>query len=138
MKKIIIVLLSVFSLLSLSAQVKLPRLIRDSMVLQRDEKIKIWGWASAGEKLSIRFKNKVYKAKADGSGRWTIQLPPTPSGGPYNIDITASNKISLKEILFGDVWFCSGQSNMVHQMNIHDITYAKEIEQANFPQIRQF
>ena len=54
------------------------------------------------------------------------------------MEITGSNKIALKEILIGDVWFCSGQSNMVHQMNIHDVTYAKDIAEANYPQIRQF
>jgi len=120
------------------SQVKLPRIIRDSMILQRDEKIKIWGWASVNEKVNIRFNGKVFKTKADAAGKWIVQLPPTKAGGPYNIDITASNKISIKEILFGDVWFCSGQSNMVHQMNIHDVSYAKDIEEANYPQIRQF
>ncbi|MEO7769094.1 MAG: sialate O-acetylesterase, partial [Ferruginibacter sp.] len=80
----------------------------------------------------------TYKTKADATGKWIVKLPPTKAGGPYTIDITASNKIQLKGILFGDVWFCSGQSNMVHQMNIHDITYAKDIAAANYPQIRQF
>jgi sialate O-acetylesterase len=108
------------------------------MILQRDEKVNVWGWASANEKVTVRFNNKTYKTKADVTGKWLINLPPTKAGGPYNIDITASNKISVKDILFGDVWFCSGQSNMVHQMNIHDVTYAKEIAEANDPQIRQF
>lgn len=121
-----------------AAQVKLPAIVRDSMILQRDEKIKLWGWASVNEKVSIRFNGRVYKTKADGEGKWTLQLPPTPAGGPYKMDITASNKITINGILFGDVWFCSGQSNMVHQLNIHDVRYAKEIEQANDPQIRQF
>ncbi len=108
------------------------------MILQRDEKIRLWGWASANEKVNIRFNGKVYKTKADAAGKWITQLPATEAGGPYTIDITASNKITLREILFGDVWFCSGQSNMVHQMNIHDVTYAKDIAGANYPQIRQF
>ena len=67
-----------------------------------------------------------------------IQLPPTNAGGPYEMVITATNKITLHEILFGDVWFCSGQSNMVHQLNIHDVTYARDIAEANYPAIRQF
>ena len=137
LKKIIIILLLVTAY-SASAQVKLPQIIRDSMILQRDEKIKVWGWASASEKVNILFKGKTYKTKADNKGKWMISLPPTPAGGPYNIDITASNKITIKDILFGDVWFFSGQSNMVHQLNIHDVTYAKDIAEANFPQIRQF
>jgi sialate O-acetylesterase len=60
------------------------------------------------------------------------------AGGPYNMVLTGKNKITLNNILIGDVWFCSGQSNMVHQMNIHDVTYANDIATANFPEIRQF
>lgn len=138
MKKLISIPLALFIVCSSSAQVKLPRLIRDSMILQRDEKINLWGWASPNEKVNIRFNAKQYKTKAGADGKWAVQLPPTKAGGPYTIDITASNKINLKDILFGDVWLCSGQSNMVHQMNIHDVTYARDIEEANYPQIRQF
>ena len=123
---------------TIHAQVKLPQIVRDSMILQRDAKVNIWGWAAVNEKVNVKFNGRVYKTKADASGNWKVQLPPTKAGGPYSIDITASNKISIKEILFGDVWFCSGQSNMVHQLNIHDVTYAREIAEANDPQIRQF
>jgi len=120
------------------AQVKLPRLVRDSMILQRDANIKIWGWASKDEKITVKFNNKTYKTKADGEGNWSLQLTSMKEGGPYTMDISGKNKITLKEILIGDVWFCSGQSNMVHQMGIHDVLYAKEIAEANNPQIRQF
>jgi sialate O-acetylesterase len=137
MKRLIIIPL-LFSLFNGLAQVKLPRLIRDSMILQRDEKIKLWGWASVNEQVQIRFNGKVYKTKADAGGNWRVHLPPTKAGGPYSMDIIAGNKITLHEILFGDVWFCSGQSNMVHQMNIHDVTYERDIAEANYPQIRQF
>jgi len=108
------------------------------MVLQRDENVNLWGWASANERVSVRLNGKSYKTTADKEGNWTVQLRPTKAGGPYSIDIMASNKITIRDILFGDVWFCSGQSNMVHQMNIHDVTYAKDIAEANYPQIRQF
>lgn len=121
-----------------SAQIRLPRLVRDSMILQRDEPVNIWGWASPKEKVSISFKNKTYKATADAAGKWSVKLPAVKAGGPYSITISGRNKIILNEILFGDVWFCSGQSNMVHQLNIHDVTYAKDIATANDPDIRQF
>ena len=138
MKKSLL-LLSVLVFLNVGyAQVRLPRLIRDSMILQRDSKVNVWGWASANEKVAVKLNNKTYKTKADAAGNWNLILPPMKAGGPYSMDITGKNKISLKEILFGDVWFCSGQSNMVHQLNIHDVTYANEIATANFPQIRQF
>lgn len=139
-KKVLYVLIIFLSIQqqSTEAQVRLPRLVRDSMILQRDVKIKLWGWASNGEKISIKFNKKNYKTKADANGNWSIFLSPLKAGGPYKMDIEGKNKISLKEILIGDVWFCSGQSNMVHQMNIHDVTYAKDIAEANYPEIRQF
>lgn len=121
-----------------TAQIKLPTIIKDSMILQRDAKITIWGWSSPKEKILLKFKKKTYMATADPNGTWKIILPPTPAGGPYLLEFSGKNKITLREILFGDVWFCSGQSNMVHQLNIHDVRYAKEIAEANDPQIRQF
>jgi len=120
------------------SQVRLPRLVRDSMILQRDAKINIWGWASKNEKVNIKFNGKNYKTTTESDGKWIVQLPPMKAGGPYAMEISGSNKIMLKEILIGDVWFCSGQSNMVHQMNIHDVTYARDIAEANYPQIRHF
>src|SRR4030095_6332294 len=107
------------------SQVRLPGIIRDSMILQRDVNINIWGWASKNEKVQIKFNGKSYKASTGADGKWLARLSPMKAGGPYIMEISASNKIILKEILVGDVWFCSGQSNMVHQMNIHDVTYAK-------------
>lgn len=138
MKKTSALLSSLFFSLVLTAQVKLPAIIRDSMILQRDVPAKIWGWASPHEKIKIVFKKKTHAVKADAKGNWSINLPPTAAGGPYTIDILSKHKISLREILFGEVWFCSGQSNMVHQLDIHDVTYAKEIAAANNPTIRQF
>lgn len=138
MKKFVLLSLACFAFANSFAQVRLPRLIRDSMILQRDEKIKLWGWAKQAEKISIRFNGKQYTTKAGVDGKWQLLLPPTKAGGPYTMDITASNKITLKEILVGDVFLCSGQSNMVHQMGIHDVTYANDIATANYPAIRQF
>ncbi len=120
------------------SQVRLPRLVRDSMILQRDTKINIWGWAAKGEKIRIGFNNKTYKINADQDGKWSLQLPPMKAGGPYNMEISASNKITLKDILIGDVWICSGQSNMVHQVKLHSVRYAADVANANYPEIRHF
>jgi sialate O-acetylesterase len=138
MKRFLLVLIILNIVPNLFSQVQLPRLIRDSMVLQRDQQVNIWGWASGGERVVVKFNGKQYKTKADATGNWKIHLPPTKAGGPYNMEISGKNKITLQNILFGDIWFCSGQSNMVHQMNIHDITYAEDIKTANYPGIRQF
>jgi len=121
-----------------TAQVRLPRLIRDSMILQRDSKINIWGWASKNEKVRINFNGKNFKTTANTDGKWLLQLPPMKAGGPYSMHIDASNHLVINNILIGDVWLCSGQSNMVHQMKLHSVRYADEIASANYPEIRHF
>src|SRR5882757_887479 len=83
------------------AQVRLPRLVRDSMVLQRDVPIRIWGWAGRGEKVTIRFNNRAYRTTASADGRWTASLSPMAGGGPYTMNIDASNHLILKDILIG-------------------------------------
>ncbi|HMO62556.1 MAG TPA: sialate O-acetylesterase [Ferruginibacter sp.] len=120
------------------SQVRLPRLIRDSMILQRDTELQIWGWARPKEKVKLWFQQKKYTAVTGADGKWQIKLPPTKAGGPHTMKIVASNSITINNILTGDVWLCSGQSNMVHQMALHSISYAQDIEQANYPEIRQF
>lgn len=119
------------------AQIRLPALIRDSMILQRDVPVKIWGWAANKEKLKIFFHQKIYTTTADANGNWNVLLPATKAGGPYTMTIRGSHSITLKDILFGDVWICSGQSNMVHQMELHSVRYEAEIAKANNPEIRQ-
>ncbi|WP_373512669.1 sialate O-acetylesterase [Persicitalea sp.] len=138
MKKVSLFFLLCLLSLAVQAQLRLPKLISDGMVLQRDAKLNIWGWATPGEKITVRFQNKRYKTVTDAQGKWQVGLPRLPSGGPYTMEVEGSTKLTVKDILLGDVWFCSGQSNMAHQMNIHDVTYAQEIAEANNPQIRQF
>jgi len=136
-KKVLNCLLLILPVTAIS-QVKLPRVIRDSMILQRDAKVNIWGWAAKGEKVTVAFNGKTYRTTTGDEGKWQVQLDATKAGGPYTMQISGKNKIVIQQILMGDVWFCSGQSNMVHQMNIHDVTYANDIAQANYPAIRQF
>lgn len=119
-------------------QLRLPALIRDSMVVQRDAKIKLWGWAAAGEKIKLQFNGKKASTTTGADGKWMLFLPPMKAGGPFAMTITAGKQVTLKDILIGDVWICSGQSNMVHQMALHNIRYADEIAAANYPEIRQF
>ncbi|MEI6950246.1 sialate O-acetylesterase [Paraflavisolibacter sp. H34] len=120
------------------SQVRLPRLVRDSMVLQRDAPVTLWGWAAPGEKVAVRFRGKSYKTTTSSQGKWTVRLAPLKAGGPYTMDISASNRIQLHDILVGDVWLCAGQSNMVHQLELHKERYADDIARANNPNIRQF
>lgn len=135
-----LILCSLLIFLNASAlcQVKLPQFVRDSMILQRDVKVKIWGWASPKEKIKINFLKKEYKTTADAKGNWVVELSPMKAGGPFSMKIDAKNHIVLNDILVGDVWLCAGQSNMVHQMKLHSVRYADEIANANYPEMRQF
>ncbi len=120
------------------ANVTLPSIVGDGMVLQRDETVKVWGWASPNEKVTVSFMNKNYSAKTGNDGKWMVKLNPMKAGGPYSMIIKGNNKIVLNDILIGDVWVCSGQSNMTHYLGRHAERYAKEIAEANIPEIRQF
>ncbi|SHH52838.1 sialate O-acetylesterase [Chryseolinea serpens] len=119
-------------------QVRLPRLIGENMVLQRDTELTLWGWAAANEAVTVVFSGKKYPTKASTDGKWVVKLPPQKAGGPFMMDILASNQITLKNILVGDVWLCSGQSNMVLPMERVKERYAKQIAEAGNPFIRQF
>jgi sialate O-acetylesterase len=120
------------------AQVRLPRLISDGMVLQRDTSVKIWGWADKGENVTITFNGKTYSAAADPNGKWMVTLSPSKAGGPYDMDVKGDNLITLKNILIGDVWVCSGQSNMELTMERVKDKYPDEIVNSDNFSIRQF
>ncbi len=125
------------ALLSLDAvaKVRLPRLVSDGMVLQRDVPIKVWGFADAGEQVNLSFRGVELQTKADNAGRWQVELPIQEAGGPFTMQI---NEIELKDILVGDVWLCSGQSNMELQVvRVMDM-YRKEILSYENPMIRHF
>ena len=104
----LVVVFLCFALLG-GAKVKLPTLVSDGMVLQRGEPVNIWGTADPDETVDITFLKKKYKTVADVQGNWKVTLPILKAGGPYTMAI---NDIELKDILIGDVWVCSGQSNM--------------------------
>ena len=96
------------AILPMNAKVRLPKLINDCMVLQRDVPLKIWGWADAGEKVTVRMDGSSYETEADLNGEWMVVLPPHEAGGPYLLEV---NEILIRDVLVGDVWLCSGQSN---------------------------
>lgn len=136
--KYLLILLFVLIHNLLLSQVRLPRIISDGMVIQRDSKVKIWGWASPEEKILIIFNNKSYKTKADKNGQWKILLDKMKAGGPYEMIIKSKNEIKIKDILIGDVWLCSGQSNMELPMKRVSPIYENEIRESNNNFIRQF
>lgn len=127
------VLLCLCAVSWVDAKVKLPALISDGMVLQREQPVYVWGTADTGEKITVKFMKKTYNATADTDGKWSITLPSLKAGGPYQMEI---NDIKLNDILVGDVWLCSGQSNM--ELPVARVTdmFAQEIAAYSNEKIR--
>lgn len=125
-------------LLPINGDISLPSLVSDGMVLQRDTEINIWGWGSPGEKVRVKFDRKTFSTLTDHTGKWMIKIPPMKAGGPHSMEIRGRNTIIIKDILAGDVWFCSGQSNMVLNMERVKERYPSDIAAADYPQIRNF
>ncbi len=121
-----------------SADVRLPALISDHMMLQRDVAPRVWGWAEAGELVKVTFKGATLSTTADGSGRWQVFLKPSPmQAAGSNLTVAGKNTVVVRDVLVGDVWVASGQSNMEWPMAKTD-NAEKEIAQANYPSIRMF
>ena len=106
------------------AKIRLPSLVSDGMVLQREQNIAVWGFADSGEEVKVSFLKQNYQTKADAEGNWKVILAPMKPGGPYSMTI---NDLEIKDILIGDVWLCSGQSNMETPMSRVMDLYADEI-----------
>ncbi|NCA76849.1 MAG: 9-O-acetylesterase [Alphaproteobacteria bacterium] len=111
--------------ISAGAIIRMPVIFQNNMVLQRDKEVAIWGFGSAGEKVTVIFRELKIQTTTDENRRWLIHLPSQKAGGPYEISIYGeSNVIELKNILFGDVWICGGQSNM--QFSLDQIGYVPQ------------
>jgi len=137
MKKSLILLFSLFLSLNSYSTVRLPRLISDNMVLQREKPITIWGWADAGEKVTVQFNKQTKSVKTDKSGKWLVTLGAEQAGGPFVLTVKGKNTITINNILVGEVWVCSGQSNM--EWPVRSATNgAKEASTSNYPEIRHF
>ncbi len=121
---------------SLVADVRLPAVFTDNGVLQRDMRVPVWGWAEQGEQVTVKIGEQSKTATPDAkTGKWTVKLDPLPAGGPHTLTVSGKNTITLKNVLVGEVWICSGQSNM--QMSVRGVRGAREeIAAANYPKIR--
>lgn len=122
-------------------EVRLPRILSSHMVLQRDRPIHIWGWSEPNEKVSVALNGESQSTLGDNLGRWSVYFPTQPAGGPFRLTVAGTNQIVLDDILIGDVWFASGQSNM--EMPLEGFrgsamvkNSAQEISQASYPQMR--
>ena len=118
-------------------EVRVPSVIGSGMVLQRDQPVMIWGWADAGEEVTLALRDAdrtVQQARttADRDGNWRVALEPRPAGGPYSLKV---NELELTDVLYGEVWLCSGQSNMEWPVMMADAA-EMEIATADYPSIR--
>lgn len=123
------------------ANVKLPNIFTDHMVLQQAQKNKVWGLADAGEEVTVSIDKQTQKTTAGSDGKWSVMLDQLGVGGPYDLTIKGKNEIKITDVLVGEVWICSGQSNMqwtVNQANDPDLEKVSakypKIRMINFPQ----
>ncbi len=131
------VLYFVFAADNAGANVKMPQIFSNNMVLQREVPVKIWGTADAGERVRVTFQNQTRNVRADRSGKWMVTLDPLRHGGPFTMTIAGKNTITYNNILVGDVWLGSGQSNMEWPV-VRSANPVEEIKMANHPNIRIF
>ena len=135
MKRFVIFLVAFLSVTFAGAKVSLPQLFQSGMVLQRGKSIPVWGKADAGETVTVRFNKKEFTAIADANGNWRVDLPKMKAGGPYELTV---DSLQLTDILIGDVWLCSGQSNIdVHIERVYP-QYVQEVDSYKNPRIRLF
>jgi sialate O-acetylesterase len=123
-----------------SAQVRLPAFFQDHMVVQRDAPVHVWGSATPNEAVTVTFRSASVHVTADDIGRWSVYLPEGGAGGPFEMQVQGTNRIVLQDVLVGDVWIASGQSNMefpmAKGMNRGVNNEDQEIATANYPRIR--
>lgn len=135
-------LLAIGCWLTIDAKITLPQLFQSGMVLQRGKPVPIWGKANAGEQVVISWQKKQYTATADADGRWRIDLPKMKAGGPYTLEVKSeevnSEKLVIEDVMVGDVWLLSGQSNIDVTIERVYPQYVDEIENFNIPQVRLF
>jgi sialate O-acetylesterase len=135
MRTLITSLLVIIVMYKAQADVRLPKVFGDNMVLQRDQPITIWGWASPKEKVTIQFDKQSKTAVANRNGEWKINLDAVSAGGPYQLTVKGKNALTFNNVLVGDVWICSGQSNMEWTVS-QSKDAMNEIAAANYPTIR--
>lgn len=131
----------IFSILFLTiftgafAKVSLPKFFSDHMVLQRDATITVYGWADAGKTIKVSFNNKNLEVKSNSNGEWSVDFPAEKAGGPFEMKVSEENTIIFKDIYIGDVWFCSGQSNMGWKLE-DALNGKEELAKASFEKIK--
>ena len=136
MKFKLLFLFSLFLSTASSSQVRMPGVFGDHMVIQRNHAVPVWGWSKPHEKIRIRFNGQVKNTVASAQGKWEVRLEPMVAGGPFDFVVEAKDNLVFHDVFIGEVWLCSGQSNMEFGLNAA-LNAQKEIRDAVYPQIRQ-
>lgn len=138
LKTIILLLaLAIFLFSNVRAEVKLPKIFSSNMVLQQGIEIPVWGWADAGEEVAVEFNKTTVRTKTGDNGKWKVVLPVQKYGGPHTLTVKGENTIVFENVMVGEVWICSGQSNMEWRVDRSN-NAETEIAAANYPDIRLF
>ena len=133
----VVVVLELFAASSAVAEVRLPRVIGDHMVLQRNVPLNIWGWAGKRERVTVELGEGKVTTRANSAGEWKVALPAMKAGGPHTMTVKGTNTLTIKDILVGEVWIGSGQSNM--QWSVAAAANPEEeITAADWPRMRIF
>lgn len=132
-----VVIFSVVAATSVEAEVRLPALFSDHMVLQQEVAAPVWGWAAAGEQITVSIADQKKTVTAGADGRWQVKLDPFKSTEPLEMRIQGTNTLTVKDVLIGEAWLCAGQSNMVMKVSASK-DYERERTGATLPQIRMF
>ncbi len=120
-----------------SAEVRLPAMFSDHMVLQRDMPLPVWGWSNPGEEVTVTLADQSKTVVGDSEGKWSVKLAPMKAGGPFTLKVSGTNSLQIGDVLVGEVWLASGQSNM--EMAVNGVMDKdREIATADYPQIRMF
>lgn len=117
------------------ADVRMPAIFGNHMVLQQGQKDRVWGWAEPGEEVVISIDGQSHKAKAGSDGKWSVMLDPMKAGGPHIMTVQGKNTLKFEDVLVGEVWICSGQSNMQWSVNVSNDAELERLA-AKFPKIR--
>ena len=120
---------------SLRADVTLPSVIGNRMVLQREQAVPVWGWDDPETEVTVTFAGQSVSGKTDAQGKWLVHLAALPAGGPHQMVIQGSSRVTLDGVLVGEVWLCSGQSNMEWTVQ-QSLNPEKEIAAGTHPRIR--
>lgn len=133
------VFIQLFCLFNAQAEIQLPAVFSDHMVLQRNSELTFWGWGVPSETISITpgwLPGDTIRVQAGNTGKWSARVPSGEAGGPYQIRFNGSSEVVLSDVMLGEVWLCSGQSNMEWSVNYGILNGEEEAKNADFPSLR--